>query len=128
MLEVALAALGSLSSSFQPSHGAFVGVTHSKIRASHGARGRVRVWSDPMAVGRGNEFRQAILQSGKVIVMGHSNDDCQSSHIVSVTSNNLAGMINNDDKESSGIQIDFGSEPCFVAVTGECIFETGGKI
>ena len=44
-----------------------------------------------------------------------------SGHIVSIRSSNIAGMIGDggEDGSSSEIRIDFGSEACFVAVTGE---------
>ena len=43
----------------------------------------------------------------------------QSSHIVSIKSSNIAGMINDDGQDSTDIQVDFGPEACLVAVTGE---------
>jgi len=44
-----------------------------------------------------------------------------SSHIVSIKSSNIAGMINDvgDDRTSADIQIDFDSGGCLTAVTGE---------
>ncbi|KAL3777277.1 hypothetical protein ACHAW5_006346 [Stephanodiscus triporus] len=44
-----------------------------------------------------------------------------SGHIVSIRSSNIAGMIGDggEDGSSSEIRVDFGSEACFVAVTGE---------
>lgn len=41
----------------------------------------------------------------------------KSSHIVSIKSSNIAGMIN--DGDDSCIEVDFGSDACLVAVTGE---------
>eukprot|EP00581_Thalassiosira_minuscula_P005651 CAMPEP_0183740896 /NCGR_PEP_ID=MMETSP0737-20130205/60760_1 /TAXON_ID=385413 /ORGANISM="Thalassiosira miniscula, Strain CCMP1093" /LENGTH=808 /DNA_ID=CAMNT_0025976067 /DNA_START=36 /DNA_END=2462 /DNA_ORIENTATION=- len=41
-----------------------------------------------------------------------------SSHIVSISSSNIAGMVN-DGEDADDISIDFGPEACLVAVTGE---------
>ena len=41
----------------------------------------------------------------------------KSSHIISIKSSNIAGMIN--DGDGACIEVDFGSEACLVAVTGE---------
>ena len=40
-----------------------------------------------------------------------------SSHIVSIKSSNIAGMTS--DEDDTDIEVDFGSEPCLIAVTGE---------
>ncbi len=58
--------------------------------------------------------------------MDNNNGFCPSSHIVNVRSNNFAGMMasnndNDDDGTSADICVDFGSEHCFVAVTGELL-------
>ena len=42
----------------------------------------------------------------------------KSSHIVSIKSCNIAGLIS-DREDSDDIQVDFGSEACLVAITGE---------
>ena len=41
----------------------------------------------------------------------------KSSHIISIKSSNIAGMINDGDDKC--IEVDFGSDACLVAVTGE---------
>ncbi len=41
----------------------------------------------------------------------------KSSHIFSIKSSNIAGMIN--DGDDACIEVDFGSDACLVAVTGE---------
>ena len=48
----------------------------------------------------------------------------QSSHIISIKSSNIAGMINDNDNDDGGgsntdIQVDFGPDACLVVVTGE---------
>jgi len=80
------------------SGGLFISTTH--LRRS--SRGAVRMWSD-VPVGGCDD---------SVTVRSY-----QTSHIVSVKSHNIAGIAN--DTGSSDIEIDFGSAPCLVAITGE---------
>lgn len=65
------------------------------------------------------QVRGAVLNCSKSSSMSfHDNIYLpKSSHIVSIKSSNIAGMIN--DGDDSCIDVDFGSDACLVAVTGE---------
>lgn len=69
------------------------------------ARCAVRLWSD-VPVGGCDDSDHKYYSSSK-----------QKSHIVSVKSHNIAGIVN--DKGNCDIEIDFGSTACLVCVTGE---------
>ena len=69
-----------------------------------------------------NDNVDAPVRLHRMTVLGCSSsgnhDTChKSSHIVSIKSSNIAGMVN--DGDDIDIEVDFGPEACLVAVTGE---------
>ena len=69
-----------------------------------------------------NDNVDAAVRLHRMTVLGCSSsgnhDTChKSSHIVSIKSSNIAGMVN--DGDDIDIEVDFGPEACLVAVTGE---------
>ena len=100
-----LSQLGSISA-FSRSGGGIIISTllRSSRHNNFSARCAVRLWSD-VPVGGCDDT----VQNGR--------SSHKTSHIVSVKSHNIAGIVN--DSGSSDIEIDFGPAACLVAITGE---------
>ena len=100
---------------------ALSGIIHAKVEQRDHARDVGRIWSGAM-LGDAGGFEQSNLPSnnGLAAIKG-SKHEHPSSHIVSVKSCNLAGMTNAE--ADCDIEINFGSEACFIAVTGENILQ-----
>ncbi|KAL7531721.1 hypothetical protein ACHAXR_005672 [Thalassiosira sp. AJA248-18] len=77
--------------------------SRAKIRHTRNA---ARLWSAVTSVGCDDDSSS------------DQNNARQSSHIVSIKSSNIAGMVN-DGEEGTDIKVDFGPKACLVAVTGE---------
>lgn len=107
LIQVALAVVQH--NKYDVSAFSFPGVTStSRVKIRRHARTSMK-----LRLGLSGGFNDELFPSDN----DHDNHKYKSSHIVSIKSSNIAGMVN--DGDGTGIQVDFGNEPCLVAVTGE---------